>query len=356
MDKRTTITDIAKSAGVSIGTVHCALNGKPGVSEQTRRRITELARRMDYRPNAVAASLKRKEIRIAAAFPGATEESRYYYSFIWQGLRDSIRARSDYNIALVEVPFYKGANSQANELSAVLETERIDGLITTGYTDMRGMTAVQGFVQKGVPVVLVGDDNPESGRLFCVQPDYQIIGRTLAELLTRQIGKDGGILICAGDVIVPSHYLILQGFDAYLSENGYKNPVYKVHESGDQRMVYGHLVRELNERSGLEGCWSVNARSSVLLGRALEETGRAGDLAAIGSDLFEENARFLKDGVFTNLLYKNPYAQAYTAVRHLAGRLIRDERPLQDVIFIGSEIIFRSSLPMYDNGLFRQMR
>ncbi len=355
MDKRTTITDIAKRAGVSIGTVHCALNGKPGVSEQTRRRITEISKQMGYRPNVVAASLKRKTIRIAAAFPGPTEESRYYYSFIWQGLRDSIRVRSDYNVTLVEVPFYMGANSQANELSALLETERIDGLITTGYTDLRGMTAVQGFAQKGVPIVLVGDDNPQSGRLFCVQPDYQIIGRTLAELLTRQIPKDGGILVSAGDVLVPSHYLVLQGFDAYLSEGGYKNPVYKVHESDGWRMVYDHLVRELSNHGDLAGCWSVNARGSVLLGEALLETRRAGKLAAVGSDLFEENVRFLRDGVFTNLLYKNPYAQAYTAVKHLTGYLIKNERPLQDVIHIGSEIIFRSSLAMYDNGLFRQI-
>lgn len=356
MDKRTTITDIAKRAGVSIGTVHCALNDKPGVGEGTRRRIVELAKQMDYRPNTVAASLKRKALRIAAAFPGPTEESRYYYSFVWQGLRESILARSDFNVSLIEVPFYMGPNSQGNELSSLLETETIDGLITTGYTDLRGMTAVQGFIQKGIPVVLVGDDNQKSGRLFCVQPDYQIIGRTIAELLTRQIPKDGGILVLAGDVIVPSHYMITQGFDAYLNENGYKNPVYKVHETGEQRMVYEHLVRELNGRADLSACCSVNARNSVLLGKALLETGRAGTLAAIGSDLFEENVRFLRDGVFTNLLYKKPYVQAYIAAKHLVEYLIKGVRPPQDVIYIGSEIIFGSSLPMYDNGLFRQLQ
>jgi len=356
MDKRTTITDIAKRAGVSIGTVHCALNGKPGVSEATRSRIVELAKRMDYRPNAVAASLKRKTLRIAAAFPGPTEESRYYYSFIWQGLRESIQDRSDFNVSLIEVPFYMGPNSQASELSSLMETEEIDGLITTGYTDLRGMTAVQEFIQKGIPVILVGDDNPESGRLLCVRPDYPIIGRTIAELLTRQIPKDGGILVLAGDVIVPSHYMVTQGFDAYLNENGYKNPVYKIHETSEQRVVYDRLLRELSGRDDLAACWSVNARNSVLLGRALTETGRAGSLAAIGSDLFEENVRFLKDGVFTNLLYKNPYAQAYTAAKHLVEHLIKGVRPPRDVIYIGSEIIFQSSLPMYDNGLFRQLQ
>lgn len=105
------------------------------------------------------------------------------------------------------------------------------------------MTAFQGFAQKGVPVVLVGDDIPKSGRLFCVQPGLQIIGRTIAELITQQIPPEGGILVSAGDVMVPSHYLTLQGFDAYLQENSCKNPVARC-TSGDQRMTYEHLLHQ----------------------------------------------------------------------------------------------------------------
>ncbi|MEG1523560.1 MAG: LacI family DNA-binding transcriptional regulator [Clostridia bacterium] len=355
-EKRTTIKDIAEQANVSIGTVHCALNGKPGVSEQNRARIMEIARRLDYRPNAVAASLKRKAIRIAAAFPGPTEESKFYYSFIWEGIRDWIQSQSDFNISLVEVPFYLGANSQANELANLLDWVEIDGLITTGYTDIRGMTAVQDFIVRGIPVILVGDDIPQCGRMCCVQPNYQIIGRTLAELLTKQIPSDGGILLCAGDVIVPSHYEVVHGFDAYLRDHGCNNPIYKVHEGDSRSRVFDHLVQQLRQRTDLAACCSVNARNSVLLGNALQETGKAGTLSAVGSDIFAENVRFLRDGVFTNLLYKKPYSLAYTAAKYLTDYLLKDERPPQDVVYLGSEIIFESSLPMYDNGLFRLLR
>jgi len=41
--KRVTITDIARLAGVSPGAVSFALNGRPGVSEQTRQRILDIA-------------------------------------------------------------------------------------------------------------------------------------------------------------------------------------------------------------------------------------------------------------------------------------------------------------------------
>ncbi|MDO4572321.1 MAG: LacI family DNA-binding transcriptional regulator [Clostridia bacterium] len=355
MEKRVTIKDIAGEAGVSLGSVHCALNGKPGVGEATRRRILEIARRQGYRPNAVASSLKRRPIRVAAAFPGATEESQFYYAFIWEGIRDWFRAQGDFNLVLLEAPFYPGPNSQADELAELMAGQGLDGLITTGYTDARGMTAVQDFIEKGVPVVLVGNDLPGSGRLCCVQPDYRIIGRMLAELLTSQIPPDGGILLCAGDVIMPSHYLIVQGFDAYMAEQGCRNPVYKLHESGDRQALYAQLLRELSEREGLAACCSVNARNSVLLGKALLESGRAGGLRAVGSDLFAENVDFLKRGVFTNLLYKKPYSLANIAARYMTDYLLRDERPPRECVCLGSELIFKSSLPMYDNGLYRQL-
>lgn len=59
----TTIKDLAKAAGVSVTTVSRALNGYSDVSEDTRRKIKEIAERMDYRPNVVARSLVTKKTR-----------------------------------------------------------------------------------------------------------------------------------------------------------------------------------------------------------------------------------------------------------------------------------------------------
>ncbi|WP_410635638.1 LacI family DNA-binding transcriptional regulator [Amycolatopsis sp. cmx-4-83] len=55
--KRPTITDIAREAGVSKGAVSYALNGRPGVSEATRARITEIARRLGWSPSSAARAL-----------------------------------------------------------------------------------------------------------------------------------------------------------------------------------------------------------------------------------------------------------------------------------------------------------
>ena len=55
---RPTLFDVAKSAGVSIATVSYALNGRPGVGEETRRRVLDLAKAMGFRPNRLARGLR----------------------------------------------------------------------------------------------------------------------------------------------------------------------------------------------------------------------------------------------------------------------------------------------------------
>ncbi len=55
--KRPTIADIARAAGVSKGAVSFALNGRPGVSEATRRRILAIAEELGWHPSSAARAL-----------------------------------------------------------------------------------------------------------------------------------------------------------------------------------------------------------------------------------------------------------------------------------------------------------
>ena len=53
-----TIKDVARSCGLSISTVSKVFNGYPDISETTRRQVTDAARKIGYKPNALARALK----------------------------------------------------------------------------------------------------------------------------------------------------------------------------------------------------------------------------------------------------------------------------------------------------------
>src|SRR5438552_2094569 len=55
-----TIWDVARAAGVSVGTVSKALNGRGQLREETRTLVRSTAERLGFRPNDLAQSLLRK--------------------------------------------------------------------------------------------------------------------------------------------------------------------------------------------------------------------------------------------------------------------------------------------------------
>ncbi len=64
------IKEIARTLGVSIGTVDRALHGRAGVSEKTKARVLQAAERLGYKPNLAAQALKlNRKLSIAAILP-----------------------------------------------------------------------------------------------------------------------------------------------------------------------------------------------------------------------------------------------------------------------------------------------
>ena len=167
---RTTIKDVAHKAGVSIGTVHSALAGKAGVAPETRQRVQRIARECGYRRNVAASSLKRKPKHVAAVFPGVSASNKYFFTQVWDGFRASMNAAKDFNITAVEIPYFRDVNRQAEELRSLFARSAVDGLVTVGYMDSDGQEALGRFIRRGVPVVLVGGDLPESGSCTAFGP------------------------------------------------------------------------------------------------------------------------------------------------------------------------------------------
>jgi LacI family transcriptional regulator len=60
--KRITIEDIAREAGVGIGTVSRVLNNSQHVSEETRQRVLDVMKARQYKPSGVASKLARKDV------------------------------------------------------------------------------------------------------------------------------------------------------------------------------------------------------------------------------------------------------------------------------------------------------
>ena len=59
MEKKVTVRDVAKEAGVSVATVSYIMNNRTDqkISEDTRKKVLQIANLLNYKPSSVAKSL-----------------------------------------------------------------------------------------------------------------------------------------------------------------------------------------------------------------------------------------------------------------------------------------------------------
>jgi len=356
MNKKMTIRDVAQAAGVSISTVHQALNDKPGVSEATREHIRMIADNLGYRPNKMASGLKRRTQHIAVLLPDEIGRNRFYYPPLWQGVRDYLKNSEDLNVECTEFSFPNeidpSPSRAVEEVRALLAEDKLDGLLTVGHLEALTSQEWQHVRDTGVAVVQVGFGNPQTAPLCSVQPNYEVIGKTMAELIFSHIPSFGSVVLCAGNPKWEQHARIVQGFEDYMQENGAQNRIYLDHSCyiGPEAQK---TILNLLEKPDVAACCSVLSQGSVMLAQGLLQCGKAGRIFAVGSDVFEENMRALQEKIFNNIVQKNPYAQGYLGIKTLVEYLVQGKAPEQHTIYVGSEVVFRSNAVMYDRGNFR---
>jgi len=89
-NKRATIRDVAKLAGVSISTASMAINGKDRVSEETRRAIFNAVKELSYKPNNSARNLRASKTKVIGLLIPDVLNS--YYSEVMEYIREELES------------------------------------------------------------------------------------------------------------------------------------------------------------------------------------------------------------------------------------------------------------------------
>ena len=93
LGKRVTIADIARMAGVSPGAVSFALNGRPGVSDETRQRILTIVAENHWQPSSAARALvgaRANTVGFALARPARSLGSEAFFTDLIAGIESRL--------------------------------------------------------------------------------------------------------------------------------------------------------------------------------------------------------------------------------------------------------------------------
>ena len=148
-----TIYDVAKKAGVGIGTVSRAINDSESISPKTKEKVLAVARGLGYRPHASARGLARKKTNtIGAIVPFFTG---YFFVELLRGIQQEI-SKHQYDLILYSVD---ETNKKEAFLMRVLQERKIDGLLLISL-EMSDAEA-ENFLLSKFPIVLVDGYHPQ---------------------------------------------------------------------------------------------------------------------------------------------------------------------------------------------------
>ncbi|MCM3695222.1 LacI family DNA-binding transcriptional regulator [Microbacterium oleivorans] len=173
-ETRPTIADVARVAGVSKGLVSFALNGRPGVSADTRQRIMDVAAELGWTP-----SLSARSLSVGRAFacglvigrsPDVIAADPFFPSFI-AGLEDEFSVTGQALVLAVANP----GRQEADTYRSLVSDRRVDGVILTDIrvadpriallTDLKIPTVTLGRPDVASPFASVSTDDGAGIRL-----------------------------------------------------------------------------------------------------------------------------------------------------------------------------------------------
>ncbi|WP_218961874.1 LacI family DNA-binding transcriptional regulator [Actinomyces ruminis] len=177
--RRATMKQVARLAGVGVKTVSRVVNGEPNVADATAERVWEAVRELDYHVDLRAGSLRRPggATRTIALLVGSVDNP--FAGELHRGVEDVAR---EHDVAVLASSLDE---EPEREVAAVEDSIRrhVDGIIVN--TTTADGAALERVLHLGVPIVFV-DRAPHGIEADCVTSDSRAAAeRATAHLLER---------------------------------------------------------------------------------------------------------------------------------------------------------------------------
>jgi LacI family transcriptional regulator len=286
MPTKIRLTDIARASEVSTSTVSLVLRNKPGIPEETRRRVLAAAEALGYRrsgppgPSPAAPDLQSIGLLVKSD-AGVAPSANPFYSQVLAGIEDACRTRH-VNLLYATLPVDE-ANRAIGAPRFLAAGPTVDGLLVVGALVDAGLHDLLGGGQ--IPIVLVDAYTtppvPDGAYDAVLTDNFQGAAAAVSCLLEHghvHVGMVGG-----GDDAYPSLKARRQGYRHVLRASGIS-----VEYAADCTLEEAEkAARELLlANPQISAIFACNDHAALSVSRAAQELGRRipADLTLIGFD------------------------------------------------------------------------
>lgn len=335
-----TVHDIAREAGVSLATVDRVLNQRPGVRHVTVERVQAAVDKLGYVRDLSAANLARQRLyRLAFVLP--TGQSQFLAA-LEDAVREAVLGLKSDRLDLQSVRAPVDDPAAIKRCFERLMQQGVDGVAVMANETPMIRDMIARLKDKGIAVVALVTDQPETRRDHFVGIDNVAAGRTAGTLLGRFVaGKEGAVAVVVNSTQARDMVERRLGFDEVTQKN-FPNlralPSLEGHDNFDE--THKLVSRAIAENPDIVGIYSVGAGLRGVT-RAVEEAASR-DVVVVGHELTEHSREALELGLVDVVINQN--------VGHIVRSAARVLRAMTDgVEVIASQEQIRIEIVMKEN-------
>lgn len=263
MKSKITIRDVAKAAGVSLGTASRALNHSGHVSTQAIAEVTRVARELGYVPNALAQSMRTQSTSVVGLLVSDIANPLY------AGIINAVEARlfaAGYALLLAST---HGDANREKSLIDLFRRRRVDGLIL-GACDSEKPEMLERLASELQVVALDRDITPEG---TAIHVDHYH-GALQATRYLLKLGHRRIALLTPGSTLRPGRERIAGFKDAFSAQGTQPDPRLIRAESSSMEFSFSEALALLSSAEAPTAflCLGTRILSGVL--QAIRHSGR----------------------------------------------------------------------------------
>jgi LacI family transcriptional regulator len=153
--EKSTIHDIARALKITASTVSRALNDHPRISSHTKKAVRQVAKRLNYQPNHIAAALRNGKSNIIGIIVPTVD--RTFFSSVVRGIEE-IANKSQYNVMICQS--YDDYEKEVATVEALLNA-RVDGIIASHGKRTVNFDHFVKIKNRGIPLILFDRSNDD---------------------------------------------------------------------------------------------------------------------------------------------------------------------------------------------------
>lgn len=331
-----TIYDVALESGVSRSTVSRVLNGKKEVNEETRRKVMQVIKKLNFNANASARSLAlQRNLTIGVVSAGLTDP---FYSSIIDCIHESADEAGYGTLFCKNTPEHRTNFNYFNILYG-----KVDGILFVGENTVLRRDVIR-LLDEAYPTVLIEND------------------LTLPGAVCVNIDNFGGAYAAVRHLIHLGHKNIAHimgktgSFESQHRLNGYRQALDDYSLDCDKNLIktgnftfidaYQSSKELLSERSNFDAVFCSSDLMAAGFMHAAYEKGLKipDDVSVIGFDGIDDNSVFAKEMPGLTTVRQPRNAMAAYAVKALIHSIEKNDT-LENKVFSTKLVIRNSTAP-----------